>query len=161
MMKFFHKPVHQKKIKFFIGFFNCEIILTFTILKTPQMKQLNCIIIDDEMNAREALESLINRYLHESLKVRHLCESVQQGVSAINKFHPDLVFLDIEMPKENGYELFKYFDPVSFDVIFVTAHEKYVSDALKFHAFDYLLKPVSHFELIETIKRYQNTKASN
>ncbi|MBZ0242143.1 MAG: response regulator, partial [Bacteroidales bacterium] len=85
------------------------------------MNTTNCIIIDDEINAREALEGLISRYFSEKISVLELCKSVNEGVKAINKHQPDIVFLDIEMPHNNGFELFNHFSSINFEVIFTTA----------------------------------------
>lgn len=119
------------------------------------MNTANCIIIDDEINARQALEGLIKRYFSDKINVLELCKSVQEGVKAINKHQPDIVFLDIEMPHDNGFELFKYFKSISFEVVFTTAHRKYAIDAIKHAAFDYLLKPVNIIELGDVLNRFQ------
>ena len=119
------------------------------------MNTTNCIIIDDEINAREALEGLIKRYFSDKINVLELCKSVQEGVKAINKHQPDIVFLDIEMPHDNGFELFNYFKSINFEVVFTTAHRKYAIDAIKFAAFDYLLKPVNIIELRDVLNRFQ------
>jgi len=119
------------------------------------MKKITCVIIDDEINSREALEGLINRYFKERIDVIELCSSVNDGVKAINKHQPDLVFLDIEMPHGNGFDLFNYFTAISFEVIFTTAHRKYAIDAIRHAAFDYLLKPVNIVELQDVLNRYQ------
>ncbi|MDD3744831.1 MAG: LytTR family DNA-binding domain-containing protein [Lentimicrobiaceae bacterium] len=119
------------------------------------MKATSCIIIDDEINAREALDGLVQRYFNDKISVLELCSSVEEGAKAINKHQPELVFLDIEMPHGNGFELFNYFSSITFDVIFTTAHRKYAIDAIKHAAFDYLLKPVNIIELQEVLNRYQ------
>ncbi len=116
---------------------------------------IKCIIIDDERNAREALLGLIKLYFSNQLDVITLCSSVQEGVKAINENTPDLVFLDIEMPVENGMELFKYFEVPRFKVIFTTAYEKYAIRAFKYSALDYLLKPINKSELSDTLKRFE------
>lgn len=118
------------------------------------MNITTCIIIDDEVNAREALEGLIKRYFNEKISVLELCKSVQEGAKAINKHQPDIVFLDIEMPHDNGFELFNYFKGINFEVIFTTAHRKYAIDAIKHAAFDYLLKPINIVELGDVLNRF-------
>lgn len=119
---------------------------------------ISCIIIDDEKKARETFEKIVERYLNSKLKVVYSAETVKQGVSAIHKFHPDLVFLDIELPGENGFKLFEYFDKVPFDVIFLSAFQNYAIDAVKRAAFDYILKPLDQSELNEVITRFENKK---
>lgn len=122
-----------------------------------------CIIIDDERNAREALSKIIERYFSTKLNILHLADSVKEGVFAINKFHPDIVFLDIEMPEENGFKLFDYFDIYDFEVIFTTAYKQYAIDAIKFAALDYLLKPINYIDLREVLVRLgkKESKTSN
>lgn len=114
-----------------------------------------CIIIDDEKNAREALDGLIRMFFESNLMVLAVCDAVKSGVEAIKRYKPDVIFLDIEMPEENGLQLFKYFDKPTFDVIFTTAYEKYAIQAFKFSALDYLLKPINKHDLSESIKRLE------
>lgn len=91
----------------------------------------------------------------------HSADSVKDGVCAINKFNPELVFLDIEMPVENGFKLFEYFDKVTFEVVFLTAYKNYAINAIKYSAFDYLLKPLDYIELGEAVKRYEKKRKEN
>jgi len=116
---------------------------------------INCIIIDDERKARESFQKIIDRYFEDKIHVVSLCESVKEGVAAINKYNPDIVFLDIEMPNENGFKLFNYFDTFNFEVIFITAFNQYAVDAIKYSALDYLMKPVNYMDLNDAIKRYE------
>jgi len=122
-----------------------------------------CIIIDDEKNARETLEKIIERYFITKIKVLHSASSVKEGVFAINKSNPDIVFLDIEMPEENGFKLFEYFDIINFEVIFTTAYKQYAIDAIKFSALDYLLKPINYIDLRDVLIRLEKKqkKSSN
>ncbi len=84
------------------------------------------IIIDDEPNAIVSLKLMIQEYLSEKVKILDSATNVKEGAKKIKKLKPELVFLDIEMPNENGFELFKYYEnEVNFDVIFTTAHEQY------------------------------------
>jgi len=112
-----------------------------------------CVIIDDEANAREALQKVINLYFKKELQVKAVSGSVDAGAEAIKKHRPDIVFLDVEMPEKNGFELFKQFDELSLTVIFTTAYRQYAITALKHAAADYLLKPVTRDELAEALKR--------
>ncbi|MDY6800990.1 MAG: LytTR family DNA-binding domain-containing protein [Bacteroidota bacterium] len=114
-----------------------------------------CIIIDDEKNAREALEKIIQRYFNSQLQIVFMADSVKEGVFTINKYRPDIVFLDIEMPEENGFKLFDYFDIYNFEVIFTTAYKQYAIDAIKFAALDYLLKPINYIDLREVLTRLE------
>ena len=122
------------------------------------MSMITCIVIDDEKRARETFALLLERYFTEKIKLLYSAESVQEGVNAINKFNPELVFLDIEMPVENGFKLFEYFDHIHFEVIFLTAHIHYSIEAIKVAAFDYLLKPLNYIDLTDCINRYEKQK---
>ena len=122
-----------------------------------------CIIIDDEKNARETLAKIIERYFSNKIQILSSADSVKEGVFAINKYNPDLVFLDIEMPEENGFKLFDYFDIYNFEVIFTTAYKQYAIDAIKFAALDYLLKPINFIDLKDVLTRLEKkqNKSSN
>ena len=116
------------------------------------------IIIDDEFNAREFLKKLITRYFSEKITVVDTCNSVSSGVQAIHKYQPDLVFLDIQMPKENGLELFSHFDETQFKVIFTTAYKEFAISAIKYAVLDYLLKPINYIDLLSAVKRFEAQK---
>jgi two-component system LytT family response regulator len=105
------------------------------------MQKIRAVIIEDEPQAREMLTTLVEDYCQE-IHIIGSASNVQEGVAAIKKLVPDLVFLDIEMPNEKGLELFKYFDKIDFEVIFTTAYDQYAIDALRLSALDYLLKPI-------------------
>lgn len=115
---------------------------------------IRTIIIDDEYNAREFLEKLLTRYFPDKFLVLALCESVDEAIVAIEKYNPELVFLDVQMPNKNGFQLFKELNKVQFEVIFTTAHSEFAIDAIKCSALDYLLKPINYIDLLETIKKY-------
>lgn len=114
---------------------------------------LRCIIIDDEQNARDFLEKLIERYFNKKAIILFSCGSIKDGVEAIRKFKPNVVFLDIQMPNEKGFKLFDYFSNVDFEVIFTTAHKEFAIEAIKHAAHDYLLKPISQIDLTDAFKR--------
>lgn len=89
------------------------------------------------------------------------CENAKQGIKAIQRHRPDLVFLDIQMSNVSGFDLLEQLEVIDFEIIFVTAHNQYAIKAIKFSALDYLLKPVEHIELIQAIdkvKGRQNEK---
>ena len=83
------------------------------------------------------------------------CRSAKKGLEAIEKFKPDLVFLDIEMPVMNGFELLEQFSTIPFAVIFTTSYDQYAIKAIRFSALDYLLKPIDPKELIIAVKKVQ------
>ena len=122
---------------------------------------LRCIIIEDEQNAREFIESLMHRYFSSKVLVLTACASIAEGVEAIKKFKPDLVFLDIQMPNERGFKLFEYFDNINFEVIFTTAHKEFAIEAIQHSAQDYLLKPISQLDLAYALKRLEKKQQRN
>jgi two-component system LytT family response regulator len=121
---------------------------------------ITCIIIDDEAPAREFLEKLILQFFHQKIIVLDTADSVANGIELINRLHPELIFLDIEMKGEDGFQLFKYFDNVFFDIIFTTAHKNYAIDAIKHSAIDYLLKPINFIDLNDAIKRLERKQTA-
>ena len=113
---------------------------------------LTAIIIDDEQKSREGLEAMLHNMV-EGVSVVATADSVTSGVKAITKNKPDLVFLDIEMPKKDGFELFEAFDTINFEVVFTTAHGQYATKAFRTTAIDYLLKPIDLELLKEAVER--------
>lgn len=105
-------------------------------------------MIDDEERAISALSSMLASYAPE-VEIVATANSVPAGVLAINEHEPDLVFLDIEMPEYNGFELLRFFRNVDFEIIFVTAYSEYALRAFEVSAVDYVLKPVE----VESLKK--------
>ncbi len=122
---------------------------------------IKAIIIDDEINAQSLLEKTLDRYFPNKFNIVDKCISVDEGVQAIKKYEPDLVFLDIQMPEKNGFELFKQFEVINFEVIFTTAHDKFGIKAIKRSALDYLLKPINHLDLAEAVKKFEKKNERN
>lgn len=118
------------------------------------MEAIKVIIIDDEQHCVDALRTMLEKKFPD-VAVLCGCNSVVEGKKAIEEFDPGLVFLDVEMPHSNGFELFKQFDKIDFEVIFTTAYEHYALKAIKFNALDYLLKPFSIGELEEAIGKFR------
>ena len=102
---------------------------------------LKAVIVDDEQSARDNLQYLIGKYC-DTITVVGEANKVTVAVDTIKDTKPDIVFLDIEMPQKNGFELFDYFDTPNFHVIFVTAYNHYAVKAFEVSAVDYLLKPI-------------------
>jgi two-component system, LytTR family, response regulator len=119
-----------------------------------------CIIIDDEKHARYALQEWIRMFLGKRLEVACMASSVAEGVAAIKKHDPDIVFLDIEMPGQNGFTLFDHFEEVSFHVVFCTAYAEYAINAIRVAAFDYMLKPVNPEDLTAMMDRFEKSGLS-
>lgn len=96
-----------------------------------------------------------------NMKIAGTARQIQDAVKLINSNQIDLVFLDIEMQQETGFDLFRYFPNPAFEVIFTTAHEKYALKAIRSSCFDYLLKPVDAQELVSAISRLEMQKSAS
>jgi two-component system LytT family response regulator len=110
------------------------------------------ILIDDEQSGINTLQLLIAKYVPE-IKIVSATTNPAEGVELIEDYQPDIVFLDIQMPNMNGFELLKRCIYKDFKVIFTTAYEEYAIKALKLNAIDYLLKPIDKNELIDAVNR--------
>lgn len=121
------------------------------------MSQIKAILIDDEERARNTLSSLLANYCPE-INVLATCSNVPDGVLAINKHKPDVVFLDIEMPDYNGFELLGFFREIDFDIIFVTAYSEYAVKAFEISAVDYILKPIDIDQLKNSVEKLKQKK---
>ena len=115
-------------------------------------KKLKTVIVDDEQDAVDFIDSIIGEYCA-SLEVVGKANNVIQGVAAINDKKPDLVFLDVEMPNGTGFDLLAQFPEKDFDVVFITAFNHYAIKAIKFSAVDYILKPININEFIDAVNR--------
>jgi len=113
---------------------------------------ISAIIVDDEKKSRNVLRSLLEQFSTEISLVGEAA-NVENAYHLITNKTPQLVFLDIRMPHENGFELLKKFDDIPFEIIFITSFDKYAINAIKFSALDYLLKPVEVTDLKEAIKK--------
>lgn len=118
---------------------------------------IHAIIIDDESNCIEMLEWLIKTYCP-SVIIDAMCDSGEKGIEAIKKHDPDVVFLDIEMPKMNGFDMLEHFDKLSFDVVFTTAYNKFAIKAFRYSALNYLLKPIDPEDLQFTINKIETKR---
>lgn len=107
---------------------------------------LKSIIVDDEAKSGESLRILVEDFC-EGVQVCAICKTVDEGMEAIRVHQPDVVFLDIQMQRETGFDLLERLPQISFDVIFTTAHSEYAIKAFRFSAIDYLLKPIDIEEL--------------
>lgn len=116
------------------------------------MSVIKAIIVDDEQHCIDALQTMLQKKCPE-VTVLGGVNSVKDARELILEMQPDLVFLDVEMPHQNGFELLKLFDKITFDVIFTTAYEQYALKAIKFNALDYLLKPFSVKELQDAVQK--------
>ncbi len=125
--------------------------------------KIRVIIVDDEERGIIALRELINNYCTD-VQIVGTATNIADAESLIKEKEPDLVFLDIEIPGSNGFQLLEKFNEINFEVIFVTAYQEYAIKAIKFSALDYLLKPVRISELqsaIEKIKKKHHSQTEN
>jgi len=116
------------------------------------MKEYSAIIIDDEQNIREALSILLSQYCPE-IHVCGIAASASEGRQLLGNNMVDFIFLDISMPKENGFAFLRSIPSNNYGVIFATAYQEHALRALKANAIDYLMKPINPFELQEAVKK--------
>ncbi len=114
------------------------------------MKFMKSIIIEDEELSRELIKNFLKD--QPDIQIIRECENGFEGIKAINELNPDLVFLDIQMPKLNGFEMLELIDQ-SPEIIFITAHNEYAIRAFEMNAVDYLLKPYSKDRLLNAIDK--------
>jgi two-component system LytT family response regulator len=114
---------------------------------------LNVIIIDDEENAIGLLEELLKSFNTLSIKIVGTATNLNVGIELIKNKQPDIVFLDINMPGQNGLDIHKEFTSPKFKIIYVTGHPEYALDAFRNSATDYILKPVSIVDLKTTLQK--------
>ena len=114
--------------------------------------QLRAILIDDEKKGISALKQLIEKYIKE-LSIIAESTSAQKGIELIEHYRPEIVFLDINMPEMNGFELLEKLTWKNFNLVFTTAHQEHGLRALKNNAIDYLLKPISREDLRLAVER--------
>jgi two-component system LytT family response regulator len=118
---------------------------------------IRCVIVEDELNSREALKAMLKRFCPDVL----LCgeaEGVESGKEIIDLHHPDLVFLDIEMRDGSGFRLLEKFGNIDFEVVFTTAFEQFALKAIRYQVLDYLLKPIVPDELIAAVEKVKEIK---
>lgn len=113
---------------------------------------IKAIIVDDEEKSRITLSNLITKHCPD-LSIVDQCDSVANALKSIAKHSPNLVFLDIEMPFENGFKLIEQIKNPEFSVIFTTAYDQYAIKAIKYSALDYLLKPVDVEDLKNAVEK--------
>ncbi|MDV5357319.1 two-component system response regulator BtsR [Kosakonia sp. SMBL-WEM22] len=118
---------------------------------------LRVLIVDDEPLAREMLRSLLQE--ERDIEVVGECGNAIEGISAVHKLRPDVLFLDIQMPRISGLEMVGMLDPGNRPyVVFLTAFDEYAVQAFEEHAFDYLLKPIETQRLTKTLNRLRQDR---
>ena len=120
-------------------------------------KILKAFIVEDEQASLDNLSKIIKKYCKNLVLVGH-ANTVAKAVVAIPDLKPDIVFLDIELPNENGFRLFDYFPDHEFQVIFTTAYSEFAIKAFNYSAIHYILKPIDIEELHKAIKKVVELK---
>jgi two-component system, LytTR family, response regulator len=115
---------------------------------------IRAVIIDDEKNALEVLEMQLHQFCKE-VQVLATCNGGKEGIRAIKEWQPDIVFLDIEMPHINGFDVLEQTKNLNYKVIFTTAYDQFAIKAFKFSAIDYLLKPIDIVDLQNAVNKVQ------
>lgn len=121
---------------------------------------LKALIVDDELKARENLQILLHDFV-EGVEVVSLCENIAEATDAVRLHGPDVVFLDIQLQRETGFDLLTKLKEINFEVIFTTAYTEYAIKAFKFSAIDYLLKPIDIEELKKAVARVEKRVSNN
>ncbi len=122
---------------------------------------MKALIVDDEQFCRENLKFMLKEYCPEIIGIETAADA-DEARFIISKNRPDVLFLDIQMPRENGFELLNSIDNIPLSIIFTTAHNEYALQALKVRAIDYLEKPINIDDLQGAIKRLkEHTPAGN
>lgn len=126
-------------------------------MKTDE--RLKVVIIDDEQDSIEALEWELKTYA-EDLEITAIFTSSEEALKALPGLAPDLVFLDIEMPMLNGFDLLQRLGKFDFEVVFTTAYDEFAIKAIKVNALDYLLKPIDDSDLKKAIRKVKEQRHS-
>jgi two-component system, LytTR family, response regulator len=123
-------------------------------------QKLRAIIVEDEEASRETLRNYLLKYCPD---VNLLAEvpNIKEGLTAINKHQPDVVFLDVEMPFGNAFDLLEQIEDITFETVFVTAFSNYAIQALNFSAAYYILKPVDIDELTKAVEKIKESVIKN
>ncbi|HEY3405763.1 MAG TPA: LytTR family DNA-binding domain-containing protein [Ohtaekwangia sp.] len=121
---------------------------------------IKSIIVDDEVKCQESLKKILITFC-EGVEVLATCQNVAAARQAIIEFKPDVVFLDVQMQSETGFDLLSSFDEIDFEVVFTTAYSEYALQAIKFSAIDYLLKPIDVDDLQKALVKIEKKRKSD
>jgi len=120
---------------------------------------IEAVLVDDENKAREYLTNIISKNCP-NIRIIGYASNAEEGFQIIDELKPSLVFLDVEMPGGNGFDMLERFDSVNFDVIFTTAYDHYAIKAIEYSAIGYLMKPISKDRLTEAVEKVNARKAN-
>lgn len=116
---------------------------------------IKAIIVDDDLKSRELIHSFCKTYNDNKIQILEQCNSVDTAIVAIEKHNPDLIFLDIDMPEKNGFELVNHFIDRSFEIVFVTGYKNHQTEAIACSAMTYLMKPINPLSLKSIIDQFE------
>ena len=114
---------------------------------------IKALIIDDENHCCESLSWQLKKYCPE-IEIAAVCNNADEGIRAISQHQPQLIFLDVEMPGQSGFEMLEHLKEIHFNIIFTTAFDRYALRAIKFGALDYLMKPIDKDELTASVDKH-------
>jgi two-component system, LytTR family, response regulator len=119
---------------------------------------MKVLIVENEKPIATQFSKLLLR-MFKDIQLLAVCEGVEEAIASIQQHRPDLVFLDVELNKgETGFDILRQLSTINFEIIFVSAYDKYAVQAIKYSALDYLLKPVTEEDLAAAIERFQQKK---
>ncbi|MCB0479415.1 MAG: response regulator, partial [Crocinitomicaceae bacterium] len=118
------------------------------------------LIIDDDANGIQAIKNIIKQFDFPA-EIIGSAQTLEEGVSLLKKHQPDLLFLDIEMKNESGFDLLELWEPGNTKVVFCTGYDQYAIKALKKGAYDYILKPLDYKEFIALFKKLEEEQSGN
>lgn len=121
---------------------------------------IKAVLLDDELHCTKTLEILLGQHCPQ-VAIQAIFNHPLEAIEYLKKNTIDVLFLDIEMPFLNGFDLLSRLDPVNFKVIFTTAYDKFAIKAFKYSAFDYILKPIDEEELVEAVKLLEQRVMGN
>jgi two-component system, LytTR family, response regulator len=121
------------------------------------MEKLNAILIDDELNSLQNLQQKLIEFCP-SIHIITVTQKPEDAILLIQKHKPDVIFLDIEMPRMNGFRMLDEVGELNFEIIFTTAYNHYAVDAIRMSAFDYLMKPIAIKDLQNAVDRLVKQK---
>jgi two-component system LytT family response regulator len=116
---------------------------------------IRAIIIDDEPESRKVVANILNNFCKD-VTILGEADGVASGIKLINQEQPDVIFLDIQMPDGDGFDILESFETITFHVIFITAYNQYAIKAIEFSAIDYLLKPLDPAKLLKAVEKLKN-----
>lgn len=117
---------------------------------------IKAIIVDDDLKSRELIQTFCEVYGENKIQILDLCNSVDKAIISIEKNKPDLVFLDIDMPEKNGFDLINHFTRINFEIVFVTGHANQFTKGIEISALNYLMKPINPLNIKAIIERFED-----